>query len=296
MTYDGLLIIDKPVGMTSAEAVRVVKQQLRCKAGHLGTLDPFATGVLPLCLGEATKIAQFLNDSDKEYVGIIRLGQQTDTGDLTGAFTKAAPIPELTADTLASTAKYFYGTVMQMPPMYSAIKRHGTPLYKLARQGIVVARAPRAVEISALELSSHGDGRVAFRVVCSKGTYVRVLAEQVAAALGSLGYLETLRRSRFGHFSVAEAITLDALDPSAPQLIGVREALGDLPEICIDAAAARRARQGYEPLLESMHWPARSAAAKLVDPQGRLAAVVVTDRSGRRRFGRVFGEGAPAGL
>lgn len=294
MSHHGLLIIDKPMGMTSAEVVRVVKQRLHCKTGHLGTLDPFATGVLPLCLGEATKVAQFLNDADKEYVGIIRLGQQTDTGDLTGTVIATAAVPEVSPEDLSRVAERFRGVSTQIPPMYSAVKQRGTPLYKLARRGISVAREPRAVEITALELSSRGDGRLAFRVVCSKGTYVRVLAEHIAAALGSVGHLQVLRRSRFGQFGVEDATTLEALSTGGSRLIGLREALRHLPEIRLDATAAQRARQGYEPLLLGMSWPARSDAAKLIDPQGQLAAVVVTDASGHRRFGRIFGEGLRA--
>lgn len=288
MLHDGLLIIDKPAGITSAEVVRAVKQHLRCKTGHLGTLDPFATGVLPLCLGEGTKIAQFLNDADKEYVGLIRLGRETDTGDLTGRVTATAPLPALTAAEIAGMAERFCGSVQQVPPMYSAIKRAGTPLYKLARQGLVVERAARPVEIRSLALSLQDDANIAFTVVCSKGTYVRVLAQEIAAALGSLGYLEALRRTRFGQFGLAQAIPLAALATQPPHVIGLREALGHLPEICVDAAAAARARQGYEPLLGAMRWPAHTDTVKVVDPGGRLAAVVVTDPSGRRRFGRVF--------
>ncbi len=285
---DGLLIIDKPAGMTSAEVVRVVKQRLGCKTGHLGTLDPFASGVLPLCLGDGTKIAQFLNAADKEYTGVIRLGRATDTGDPTGTVTATAPVPAITAAQLAETSERFRGERLQTPPMYSAIKQQGTPLYKLARRGLTVDREPRRVQITALHLSDRGAGTIEFCVACSKGTYVRVLAEEIAVALGSVGHLEVLRRTRFGHFGAAEAVPIEACAWDTVPLIELRDCLPHLREIRTDAATARRARQGYEPLLGSLA-PGRSdEAAKLVGPDGELAAVIVVDRDGHWRFGRVF--------
>ena len=291
---NGLLIIDKPEGMTSTEVVRVVKRRLHCKTGHLGTLDPFASGVLPLCVGEGTKIAQFLNSADKEYTGVIRLGRETDTGDPTGTTTATAAIPWLNADLLAATAARLSGDTLQVPPMYSAIKRQGIPLYKLAREGLTVDREPRPVRIDALQLTDIGDGGIAFRVACSKGTYVRVLAQQVAGELGSVGYLESLRRTRFGHFRVEDAVQLSEIeDPSVP-LIGLRDALPHLREIVIDAATARRTRHGYEPALAGLEPGASSEAAKLIAPNGHLAAVIVMDRGGRWRFARVIESGNEA--
>jgi tRNA pseudouridine55 synthase len=292
----GLLIIDKPAGMTSAEVVRRVKLRLRCKTGHLGTLDPFATGVLPLCIGDGTKIAPFLNEADKEYAGTIRLGSATDTGDLTGKVVATEGVPHLISAQLEATAQRFIGESLQTPPMYSAIKQQGTPLYKLARQGISVERQPRRIRITALELTDHGDGVVAFCVSCSKGTYIRVLAEEVAAALGSVGHLETLRRLRFGHFRIAEAVPLETLDQRAVPVIGLRDALGDLREIRIDAAAAHRARQGYAPLLASLRPGSRHETAKLVGPDDALTAVIMADQAGRWRFARVFVEQKAASL
>ncbi|MFI5365382.1 MAG: tRNA pseudouridine(55) synthase TruB [Candidatus Binatia bacterium] len=284
----GVLIIDKPAGMTSAEVVRRVKQRLRCKTGHLGTLDPFATGVLPLCLGEGTKIAMFLNQADKEYAGTIRLGSATETGDLTGKVVATAAVPQLTAAQLEAAAQRFVGESLQTPPMYSAIKQQGTPLYKLARQGISVERQPRRIHMATLQLKDQGDGVVGFRVSCSKGTYVRVLAEDIAAALGSVGHLETLRRLRFGRFHIAEAVTLEALDEPTARVIGLRDALGDLREIRIDALAAQRARQGYAPVLAALTPGARNETAKLVGPDDALSAVITADQVGRWRFARVF--------
>lgn len=288
MRLDGLLIIDKPEGITSAEVVRIVKKRLGCKTGHLGTLDPFASGVLPVCIGEGTKIAQFLTVADKEYAGIIGLGQQTDTGDPTGTVTDNRPIPPISAAQLAETAQRFRGELMQVPPMYSALKHSGMPLYKLARQGIEVERQPRPVHITDLQLRRHSESAIAFVVACSKGTYVRVLAEQIGESLDTVAHLHSLRRTRFGPFGLEHAIGLEELDPTKLPLLDMRQALPQLREICIDSEAAQRARQGYELVLGHLGGGVRDEAAKLVGPDGDLAAVVIADRFGRWRFGRVF--------
>jgi tRNA pseudouridine55 synthase len=284
----GVLLVDKPEGMTSADVVRVVKRQLGCKTGHLGTLDPFATGVLPLCIGEGTKIAQFLNAADKEYTGRIRLGSETDSGDVTGSVVRTAAVPELNASQLEEIARRFLGESLQMPPMHSAIKQHGVPLYELARKGIAVERQPRRVRIDSLQLIADGPGAVAFHVACSKGTYIRVLAQDIAIALESVGHLEVLRRVRFGYFRIEEAIPLDAVGRQPLPMIALRDALRCVREIQIDAVAAQRARQGYAPLLRSFPVGAFDEVVKLVDPLGELAAVIVMDAVGRWHFARVF--------
>ena len=199
---NGLLLIDKPAGLTSAEVVRRVKRRVRVKVGHLGTLDPFATGLLPLCLGEATKIAQFLNTADKRYEGVIQLGWATDTGDCTGRQTASAAVSDRAAADLDAVARRFTGEILQKPPMYSAIKRDGVPLYRFARQGLEVERTPRPVRIAHLGLESVGSGRLRFVLACSKGTYVRVLAEEIGAALGTAAHLDALRRTSFGSFDI----------------------------------------------------------------------------------------------
>jgi tRNA pseudouridine55 synthase len=205
---NGLVLIDKPEGLTSAEVVRRVKRRLGGKVGHLGTLDPFATGLLPLCLGEATKIAQFLNTADKRYAGVIQLGAATDTGDRTGQTVDRAPVPDLAHIDLAALAGRFTGERLQTPPMYSALKRDGVPLYRLARRGMTVERTPRPVRIDRLTLDPVGTDRLAFDVACSKGTYVRVLAEDIGAALGTPAHLAALRRTAFGAFRIDRAVPL----------------------------------------------------------------------------------------
>jgi len=285
---DGILIIDKPEGKTSADVVRVVKQRLHCKTGHLGTLDPFASGVLPLCVGDGTKVAQFLNTADKEYVGVIRLGSETETGDPTGPVTQTAAVPALRRGQLEAAAERFQGELEQTPPMYSALKHHGTPLYKLARQGIAVTRRSRRVYITALHLSDREDGTLEFSVSCSKGTYIRVLAQDIAAALGTIGHVAVLRRTRFGPFRIEMATALSTFGENIPPVIDLRQSLGHLQEIHLDAAVAQRARQGYAPVLASLRRAARAEIAKLIAPDGGLVAIVSADSRGEWRFARVF--------
>lgn len=275
---NGILLIDKPAGLTSAEVVRRVKRGVRVKVGHLGTLDPFATGLLPLCLGEATKIAQFLNTGDKQYEGVIQLGAATDTGDCTGRPVRLAPVPDLAGVDLVALATGFIGERLQTPPMYSALKREGVPLYRLARQGLEVERAPRPVRIDSLVLRPRLPTHLEFELACSKGTYVRVLAEEIGVALGSTAHLAALRRTAFGRFDLAAAVALDAWDPTQPAgLITLRVALAHLPVLSLDSGAAAAARQGKTWVLSSLALEHGSAAA-LLDPSGEVIAVVVRQR------------------
>jgi len=295
MSCDGVLLIDKAAGATSADVVRAVKRLLGCKTGHLGTLDPFATGVLPLCLGEGTKLAPFLNEGDKDYEGTIRLGRSTNTGDPTGEVVAEAAVPALRDDDLESAARRFRGDSMQTPPMYSAIKRQGVPLYKLARQGMEVARQPRPIHIAALELEAIEPDLLGFRVSCSKGTYIRVLAEELAKALGTVGHLESLRRVRFGRFPIASAVVVERLDPAHAPIIAPRAALAEMKEFGLDRATAERARGGYEPVLRSLPPGAPGDHAKLIDPAGELVAVVAVEPNGRWAYARVFTTPEPIG-
>lgn len=285
---NGILLADKPAGITSAEVVRRVKRRVRVKVGHLGTLDPFATGLLPLCLGEATKIAQFLNTSGKRYEGVIRLGTATDTGDCTGRQIRSAPLPHLAAVDLEALALRFTGQQQQVPPMYSALKREGVPLYRLARRGIDVEREARSVCIDSFTLEAAGPERLRFALACSKGTYVRVLAEDLGAALGSAAHLEVLRRTGFGCFDIAAAVTIDRWerDPSAG-LLPIGAALAHMPAVRLDPRAVAAARLGQA-------WPLRALGADLgevavlVDTEGETVAVAVRE-SAAWRYGRVIG-------
>lgn len=286
---NGILLIDKPDGLTSAEVVRRVKRLLPrgVKVGHLGTLDPFATGLLPLCLGEGTKIAQFLNTADKRYRGLIQLGTATDTGDRTGAVVREAPVGAIEAATLESVCRRFTGDIRQRPPMYSALKKDGVPLYRLARQGIEVDREERPVRIDRLMLQRAGPAQLRLEVACSKGTYVRVLAEDIGGALGTVAHLHELRRTGFGDFDIAQAVALDAFDPARPSgLLPLRAAVAHLPAVSLDAQGARAARQGKSGVLTRLE-EVTAPAAVLIDPEGRLAAIAVRER-GHWRYGRVL--------
>ncbi len=287
---NGLLLLDKPDGITSAEAVRRVKVRVgrHVKVGHLGTLDPFATGLLPLCLGEATKIAQFLNVADKAYTGVIQLGAATDTGDRTGSVTEQGAVAPFDAAALAAVAAQWTGEFLQSPPMYSAVKRDGVPLYKLARLGLEVERTPRPVRIDALALHAKTSLRLGFTVACSKGTYIRVLAEEVGRALGAPAHLLELRRTEFGRFSIERAVKLDAWTPDGEAgFVAIGAALAHLPCVALDAVAALAARQGKAEVLRHLPAPGIEAELLLLDPDGCVAAVMV--RAGANwRYGRVL--------
>lgn len=296
MTIDGILLIDKPEGMTSADVVRLVKCALRCKVGHLGTLDPFASGLLPLCLGEGTKISQFLNASDKAYEGVIRLGERTDTGDREGTVVETRPLPpDLTPERCAAVAASFVGEGQQVPPMYSAVKQGGVPLYKLARRGMQVEREARPVIIHSLTLEPVDERRLRLLIHCSKGTYVRVVAEQIGLRLGSVAHLASLRRTRFGRFrletAVAPTVATEAL---VEALISPRQALEDLDEVEVDAPTASQVKRGQVAALARLGKPrAEGGALKLVGPDGSLLAVVTPDGAGHWHFARVMCAAVP---
>lgn len=251
----GVLLIDKPQGMTSQQVVSKVKYLLKSdvhdskKAGHTGTLDPMATGLLPICLGEATKFSHYQLDAIKSYQAIIKLGEQTDTGDAEGEIIATSPVPHVTQAMLQSVTEQFLGEIMQVPPMYSALKKDGKKLYELAREGIEVERAARPLTIYELSLTPLSDQQLQLTVTCSKGTYVRVLAEDIAKALGTLGHLTALRRIRTGDFEIANAITLAdfaALDIAArfDKLLAVDACVHSLPSLVLDDSQSKRIQQG----------------------------------------------------
>ncbi len=206
----GLLNVDKTDGWTSHDVVAKFRLILNIhRIGHTGTLDPMATGVLVLCVGSTTKMARFLVGLEKEYQGIMRLGAESDTLDAQGSITTVTERPQTTRVELQKMFGKFTGEQKQIPPMYSAVKYQGQPLYQLARRGQTVPRQPRSVTIQSLELVRYQPPRVTFRVVCSSGTYVRVLAADIGRQLGTGAYLETLRRQRVGPFHVEDALTVD---------------------------------------------------------------------------------------
>ena len=242
---DGVLLLDKPQGITSQGAVSRAKRLLSAaKAGHTGTLDPMATGLLPLAFGEATKFAHSLLDADKAYVADVRFGVTTTTGDLEGEVVATRPV-DVDRERLAAALERFRGEIVQIPPMYSALKHQGKPLYEYARAGTEIVREPRRVTIHALELESFAGDTARIRVSCSKGTYIRVLAEDIGAALGCGATLAALRRTAVGPFSVEAAMTLETLEAlSAEQrLAALRPAdalIEGLAAVALDAERARR--------------------------------------------------------
>jgi tRNA pseudouridine55 synthase len=304
---DGVLIIDKPPGLTSHDVVARVRRILdERRVGHTGTLDPFATGVLIVLVGRATRLAQFLSADDKEYEAVIRFGFATDTGDLTGtplseeaadgaqstgvrADTQARPYRTFSDQEIESALASLRGEIAQVPPMYSAKKHQGQKLYELARRGETLDRKPVKVtvyEIAALQregvlLTSNDDGTrdLLVQVVCSAGTYVRVLAQDVGKRLGVGAHLVALRRTRAGDFSVQQAITLDRLKDVADEgsistiLLTPNVALSRMPFMHLTEADARRTRNGMGVRVgRGGKWP-NGAEVKMIDVKGNLLAV-----------------------
>lgn len=251
MRVDGLLVVDKPEGMTSLDVVRELKKRfLIRKAGHVGTLDPFATGVLPIVLNEGTKVVPFLQDDPKEYEGVMKVGEETCTDDLTGEVVKQNPWNGLSQERVEGVFKTFLGKVRQVPPMFSAVKVKGTPLYRIARKGIHVERAEREVTIYSLQMEKMDLPTISFKVTCSRGTYIRALTRDIGRRLGSGAHLLSLRRTRSGPFGIDQALPMDRLrtlrgeKEILPFLIPLREALGDLPEMIGDERLIQKVRHG----------------------------------------------------
>lgn len=245
MSAAGILVLDKRAGVTSFDAVAEVRRRLRARrVGHAGTLDPGATGVLPILVGEATKLMPYLVDQDKEYRATLRLGVTTDTLDAGGRVLATAPAPSLTRDEAQAACRPFVGRIRQVPPMYSAVHHEGRRLYELARQGIQVDREARDVVVHAIEVEAVGDGWLALRVVCGKGTYVRVLAADLGVALGCGAVVERLVRTRVGPFELAGAVAWEELTTMAARALEARllapeTALAGWPTVRLDLLAAR---------------------------------------------------------
>lgn len=254
-TISGVLLIDKPQGMTSQQVVSKVKYLLKSpnhdskKAGHTGTLDPMATGLLPICLGEVTKFSHYQLNAVKSYQAVIKLGEQTDTGDAEGQVIATATVPTFSQSELAQICQQFLGKQTQIPPMYSALKKDGKKLYELAREGIEIEREAREIELSQVVLKPLSANELQLMVTCSKGTYVRVLGEDIAKALGTLGHLTALRRTATGDFSLDNAVTLAefevlSFDERVAKLLPVDACVASLPSLVLDEAQSERILQG----------------------------------------------------
>lgn len=249
----GVLLLDKPIGWSSNDALIRAKRLLWAKkAGHTGTLDPLATGLLPLCFGEATKFSQDLLDADKTYETVVRLGQKTSTADAEGEVLSERPV-SVTPEQLASAIARFVGEIDQVPPMHSALKKDGKPLYEYARAGQTVERAARRVTIRAIDVLAtdleSAAPTITLRVSCSKGTYIRTLGEDIGEALGCGAHLVALRRTQVGSLTLEGAVTLESLDAAAEDaraavLAPVDALLQTLPRVELDAEASRRFLHG----------------------------------------------------
>ncbi|HQR02609.1 MAG: tRNA pseudouridine(55) synthase TruB [Proteobacteria bacterium] len=266
---DGVLLLDKPRGLTSNAALQKVRWLFNAeKAGHTGTLDPLATGLLPLCFGDATKFAGELLGADKTYRAELRLGVTTDTGDAEGQVLKIRPV-EVARDQLLEAMQCFRGEIDQIPPMYSALKRNGRPLYEYARAGIELEREARRITIYGLDLLDFTDDRVILDVDCSKGTYIRTLAVDLGERLGCGAHLTALRRTRIGAFKLTEAVALDMLE--ALDLTGrdrclapVDSLLCTLPEARLNSVEFSRVSHG-----QGIRWNSRAGEAwRLYGPEG----------------------------
>ncbi|BCA79522.1 tRNA pseudouridine(55) synthase TruB [Desulfuromonas sp. AOP6] len=299
----GLLIIDKPQGMTSHDVVRRVRRFFRTKrVGHTGTLDPMATGVLPVAIGEATKIVQFLMAGQKRYRATLKLGETTDTYDAEGTITQCRPVPPITFADIARCCQKFTGNIEQIPPMFSAIKKNGTPLHRLARQGIEVEREPRNVEISRIEVLEVSLPYVTLEVDCGKGTYIRSLAHDLGEELAVGAHLTALRRTRNGFFDEGDAVSLERLETASIAdipLLSPLEALRGFALLQVSTEAARALRFGIPPGLQSIEGPCslnEGDTAGLVHG-GHLLAVVrfapgrQRERRGDFEFLRVMNQG-----
>lgn len=292
---DGLLLLNKPAGMTSNQALQKVRRLLNArKAGHTGALDPGATGMLPLCFGKATKVSTYLLDADKTYRVTAKLGIATDTGDADGREVERQDVPDMSREDWISVLQGFLGDSMQIPPMYSALKKDGKRLYELARKGEEVARDPRAIHIDEIELLEIAGPRLVFRVRCSKGTYVRTLVEDIARKAGTVAHTARLHRESIAGFERAamldmariEALAEEGRDVLRAQLMAADEALRGLPETRLEAGGeALRFSSGQEVEAPPGTEP---GLVRVYDAAGQFLGIGELGQQGRIAPRRVF--------
>ena len=283
---NGVLLINKPPDLTSHDVVLQIRKVFHTrKVGHAGTLDPFATGLLILCLGEATKIVRYLVDCDKEYVAVMKLGETTDTQDYTGQVVEQKAVPALIQIELAQVFTCFVGEIAQTPPMYSARRVQGKRLYQLAREGKTVERQTRSVTITALEILECTPPYIRFRVICSKGTYIRVLAHDIGQTLGCGAHLVELERTRIGQFSLQEACSLEQLSSMSQDhdrgnsLLSIDQALTFFPSATLDETVAKRLAHGtriYQRTQEHGHLADHEELVRVYNPSGKFIALART--------------------
>jgi len=281
----GILLLDKPVGITSNRALQVAKHLLLArKAGHTGSLDPLASGLLPLCFGEATKVSRFLLEADKRYTAVFRLGVSTATGDAEGEAIETRPVSASRRE-IERAIGQFTGQIEQVPPMYSAIKQGGQPLYKLARAGITTERAPRTVTIHEYNVLDLSGDRLTVDIACSKGTYIRSLAHDLGERLGCGAHVAELRRTAMGGFTVEETISLEEFErlpnPTARAacLIPADQALRAMPQVMLSQHAAYYFCQGQPVTARPL--PAMGAWVRIYEAGGRFLGLGEVDDDGR---------------
>jgi tRNA pseudouridine55 synthase len=296
MVRSGILLIDKPEGPSSAQVVHRAKVALGAeKAGHLGTLDPFASGLLLVGINEGTKIADVFLSAAKRYRGVMVLGAATDTQDATGNIVATRPVPAIDAARLRRLEEQFTGELQQTPPMFSALKKDGVRLYRLARQGREVPREPRTVRVELLRLVPIGNGQIEIDVTCSRGTYVRTLAADMGVALGCGAHLSSLRRLSCGLLRIEEAVPLGRLEAekSVPPgaLVPLAAALGHLTAVTWDNRWIARLRLGQQEMLSQLGKPtADETLMPILDRAGHLAALAEWRETGGWRLARIFRE------
>ena len=299
----GVIVVDKPTGISSAKAVAKVKRTLNAKkVGHAGTLDPFAQGVLVCCVNHATRLARFLLQGNKTYAATLKLGQETDTQDSTGSVVGVGNPAKLSEKTIESVFKQFVGSIEQLPPVYSALKHKGEPLYKLARRGQPLQKPPRRVQISNIHIREINLPFIWFEVTCSAGTYIRTLCADIGEALGCGGHLQALQRTESSGFTLKQAVTLKQLEQFtcagdfAGLMINMADALHDMPEYVAERHLIEKIRYGMvltQKDLVSGHLADRitdsQSYIKIIDARNNLIAVLAyTQGKNRLNYCCVF--------
>lgn len=265
----GILLIDKPLGCSSHDVVNTIRRKLGTKrVGHAGTLDPLGTGLLVVAVGPATRFLQYLPLEPKEYEGTILFGKRTSTYDMEGEVVSEGPVPEDLVERVRATIPQFLGLIDQLPPMHSAVKVAGKPLYKYARKGEDVERQTRTIHISSIEIFNEQPPSLDFRMVCSGGTYVRTLADDLGQAIGCGAHLTRLRRTRVGRFSLEQAVSLEDAGPE--HLIPLLQALDPMPVVQLDEQQTHSIREGRQVALTQ---PAAPGLVALADTKGRIFSV-----------------------
>ncbi|WP_136066875.1 tRNA pseudouridine(55) synthase TruB [Modicisalibacter radicis] len=283
LPIDGVLLLDKPRGVSSNHALQRVRRLFQAqKAGHTGTLDPMATGLLPVCFGEATKFSSYLLEADKVYRTYVRLGEITDSGDADGELIERRPVPTLETADIERVLVDFRGEIEQVPPMYSALKHQGKPLYQLAREGKTIARAPRRVTVYDMRLVGREPTGFELEVACSKGTYIRTLAEEIGAALGCGAHISVLRRLKTGPFQAADMFDFAALEAESEAarreqvLLPTDVLVAHLPRLDVDDATAQRVLNGQRARFDTTGLSNDGGPVRLYRDAAFLGLVAVT--------------------